>query len=46
MRERNEIEVVTDALDTKLLADYLFQFRAFDKLRDRKTAGRNYEPRL
>ena len=46
MRQRNEIEVVTYALDAKFATDHFFQLPAIDKLRGGQTADRNYEPRL
>ena len=46
MRQRNQIEAVTCALDTKFATDHFFQLPAIDKLRDGQTADRNYEPRL
>src|SRR5438876_9360358 len=45
MRKRNYIEVVPGTLNAKFAADYFFQLRAIDELRDSQPADRNDETR-
>jgi hypothetical protein len=46
MRQRNQIEDVTGAARAKPSADHLFQFRAFNELRDGESSDRNDQARF